>query len=54
VRATLGLGKGYALRLETGLSVPLLRRQFTASSPDHIVGETPSIAPMAGLGIAYE
>jgi hypothetical protein len=52
LRVAARLGWGFSLELEAGLSVPLIERRFITSTPERIVGETPTIAPMVGLGIA--
>jgi hypothetical protein len=54
LRAGVALGPGGAsLQLDVGASVPLLRRRFFTNSVEHVVGETPSLAGLASLGIHY-
>jgi hypothetical protein len=53
VRATLHLGRGFSLELEAGASAPFFRREFYTTLPSHVVEKTPTISPMAGLGLAY-
>ena len=52
LRVAARLGWGFSLELEAGLSVPLIERRFIFTTPERAVGETPTIAPMVGLGIA--
>jgi hypothetical protein len=37
------------LELETGVSVPLVKRRFVTNDPERIVAETPWIFPFIGL-----
>ena len=53
VRMAVLLGRGLSLDLEAGVSVPLIRREFYTTLPSHVVGKTPAISPVAGLGLAY-
>jgi hypothetical protein len=53
LRTTAHLGHGFALDLEAGVSVPVLSREFYTTLPSHVVGKTPTISPIAGLGLAY-
>jgi hypothetical protein len=52
LRVAARLGGGFSLELDAGLSVPLVERRFVFTTPERTVGETPTIAPMVGLGIA--
>ena len=52
LRVAARLGGGFSLELDAGLSVPLVERRFRFTTPERTVGETPTIAPMVGLGIA--
>jgi hypothetical protein len=52
LRVAARLGWGFSLELEAGLSVPLIERRFIFTTPERTVGETPTIAPIVGLGIA--
>ena len=52
LRVAARLGGGFSLELDAGLSVPLVERRFIFTTPERTVGETPTIAPMVGLGIA--
>ena len=47
------LGHGLALDLEGGASAPFFKRQFYATTPDKVVGKTPSISPIISLGLSY-
>ena len=53
VRTAVRLGRGLFLDLEAGASLPFLRREFYTTLPSHVVEKTPTISPMAGLGLAY-
>ena len=52
LRVAARLGGGFSLELDAGLSVPLVERRFIFTTPERTVGETPTIAPVVGLGIA--
>ena len=52
-RSSFAIGGGTAVRLELGLSVPLLRRRFITTPPDEVVGESPSVSALAALGLAH-
>jgi hypothetical protein len=52
LRVAARLGWGFSLELDAGLTVPLVERRFIFRTPERIVGETPTIAPIVGLGIA--
>jgi hypothetical protein len=52
LRVAARLGGGFSLELDAGLSVPLVERRFIFTTPERTVGETPTVAPMVGLGIA--
>jgi hypothetical protein len=47
------LGGGFWLDLQAGVSAPFFKRRFFTTTTDHVVGETPIISPIAGLGLAY-
>jgi hypothetical protein len=53
LRAAVHLGHGFALDLEAGVSAPFTRRAFYTTLPSHVVEKTPTISPMAQLGLAY-
>lgn len=53
LRAAASLGARYTLELEAGVTVPLVRRHFFATSPDQVVGETPAVSASGSLGVAY-
>jgi hypothetical protein len=53
LRAAASLGVRYALELEAGATVPLVRRHFFATSPDQVVGETPAVSAVGSLGVSY-
>lgn len=52
-RMSAGIGGSAALRLELGLSVPLVRRRFITTPPDETVGESPSVSLFGTLGVAH-
>ena len=52
-RMAVHLGRGFALDLEAGVSAPFLRREFYTTLPSHVVEKTPTLSPVAGLGLAY-
>jgi hypothetical protein len=47
------IADGLSLDLDGGVSVPLFKRRFYATTPGNIVGETPSISPIISLGLSY-
>jgi hypothetical protein len=53
LRAAVHLGHGLALDLEAGFSAPFARRAFYTTLPSHVVEKTPTISPVAELGLAY-
>ncbi len=53
MRMAVYLGHGFSLDLEAGVSVPFLRREFYTTLPSHVVEKTPTLSPVAGLGLAY-
>jgi hypothetical protein len=53
VRAVASLGRGFAVELEGGINVPLVRRRFVANSPDRFLGETPILSAFGTFGVAY-
>ena len=52
-RTAVRLGRGFSLDLEVGVSAPFLRREFYTTLPSHVVEKTPTLSPMAGLGLNY-
>ena len=52
LRVAARLGGGFSLELDAGFTVPLVERRFIFTTPERTVGETPTIAPIVGLGIA--
>ena len=53
VRSAVHLGHGFSLDLEAGVSAPFFKREFYTTLPSHVVEKTPTISPVAGLGLAY-
>ncbi len=53
VRTSVHLGRGFSLDLEVGASAPFIKREFYTTLPSHVVEKTPTISPVAGLGLAY-
>jgi hypothetical protein len=53
LRAAAWLGAGFALELEAGVTAPLLKRRFFATQPGNVIAETPTLAPVVGLGLTY-
>jgi len=47
------LGEGLSLDLDGGISAPFFKRRFYSTTPDYIVGETPTISPTIKLGLSY-
>jgi hypothetical protein len=45
------LGRGWVFEGALGGSVPLVRRRYFTNAADHVVSETPPIAPIARVGI---
>ena len=52
-RLNAGIGGSAALRLELGLSVPLVRRRFITTPPDEVIGESPSVSLFGTFGVAH-
>jgi hypothetical protein len=52
-RLSVGIGGSAALRLELGLSVPLVRRRFITTPPDETVGESPEVSLFGTLGVGH-
>lgn len=53
LRVAASLGDGLWLDLQVGISAPFFKRRFFETTPDTVVGETPMISPVVGLGLAY-
>ncbi len=56
LRVAASLGGGFWLDAQVGVSAPFFKRRFFITTPDNVVnvvGETPMISPIAGLGLAY-
>jgi hypothetical protein len=53
VRASASLGRGFAVELEGGINVPLVRRRYVANNPDRFLGETPILSVFGAFGVAY-
>ena len=53
VRTAAFLGRGFSLELEGGISAPLVKRRFFATTPSNVVAETPTISPIVGVGLTY-
>jgi len=52
LRVAARLGGGFSLELDAGVSLPLVERRFIFTTPERTVGETRTITPIVGLGIA--
>jgi hypothetical protein len=52
-RVSSALGGSTAVRVELGLSVPLLRRRFITTPPEETVGESPAVSALGALGVAH-
>jgi len=52
LRAVARLGAGFALELDAGATVPIVKRRFIITTPEGTVGETPTVAPMLTLGLS--
>lgn len=50
-RAALRLGAGFSLEMELGFAVPLVERRFVTTTPERMVGETPTVSGIVGLGL---
>jgi hypothetical protein len=50
-RAAVRLGAGFSLEMELGFAVPLVERRFVTTTPERLVGETPTISTIVGLGL---
>ena len=44
---------GFGLELEGGISAPLVKRRFVTTPPERMVGETPPVSALVGLGLFY-
>jgi hypothetical protein len=53
LRVAARLGWGFSLELDAGVAVPLVERRFITTTPERTVGETPTIAPMAAVGVTH-
>ena len=53
LRVAAFLGRGLSLDLDGGVTAPFFKRRFYSTTPDMVVGETPSISPIASLGLSY-
>jgi hypothetical protein len=51
-RLAVAFGGGFALEIEAGFAVPLVRREFFTETPERTVGATPTISAMAGIGLS--
>ena len=47
------LGHGWVFEGAIGGTVPLVRRRYFTSHSDHVVAETPALAPLARLGLGF-
>jgi hypothetical protein len=51
--ARLGVRLGdFSVELEAGATIPLADRAFKTTTPDVIVGQTPTISPMVAFGLS--
>ena len=53
LRMAAALGHGLSLDLEGGVVAPFFKRRYYSTTPDQVVGETPSISPIISLGLSY-
>ncbi len=53
VQMAVYLGRGFSIDLEAGVSAPFFRREFYTTLPSNVVEKTPTLSPLAGLGLAY-
>jgi len=53
VRAAASLGRSFAVELEGGINVPLVRRRYVANNPDRFLAETPVLSAFGAFGVAY-
>jgi hypothetical protein len=53
LRTAAYLGQGVSLELEGGITAPLVKRRFYATTPSNLVAETPGISPIVGLGLTF-
>jgi hypothetical protein len=51
LRISAYLGRGLSLEVETGITAPFIRRRFFTTTQDNVVRETPTISPIASLGL---
>jgi hypothetical protein len=47
------IGDGLSADLDGGISAPLFKRRYYSTTPDNVVGETPSVSPLVSLGLSY-
>jgi hypothetical protein len=48
-----GRGDGFWLKVDVGLEIPFVQRNFTADGPFHPVGSTASVYPTLAFGLAH-
>jgi hypothetical protein len=53
VRTTAFMGRGVSLELEAGISAPVFKRKFFATTPSNVMAETPTISPLVGIGLTF-
>ncbi len=53
LRAEVLIAGGVGLELEGGMSAPLVKRRFVTTTAEHVVGETPPVSALIGLGLFY-
>jgi hypothetical protein len=53
LRAAALVAGGFGLELQGGMTAPLVKRRFVTTGPERIVGETPPISALVGLGAFY-
>jgi hypothetical protein len=53
LRTAVHLGRGFSLDLEAGATASLIGREFYTTLPSHVVEKTPTLSPVASLGLAY-
>ena len=53
LRLAVPIGGGFSLELTAGVEVPLMKRRFILTLPETTVGQTPTVAGWAGLGVTW-
>jgi hypothetical protein len=53
LRTAAFIGRGVSIELEAGISAPVFKRKFFATTPSNVVAETPTVSPLVGIGLTF-